>query len=157
MQRLGDDARRLLAAAGLPDPGPLTAIADVWPGAVGEAIARAAWPRRLSGDGTLHVATVSSTWAFELGRLAPDILERLATAIGATLGGAAPTALRFAPGPVPEPSLAEPTPAEQGVEIDSAERARGAALAGRIADPELRELVARAAAASLARGRSDPW
>ena len=61
MERLGDSARRLLAASGVPDPGPLDAIAAVWPAAVGAAIARVSWPKRLSRDGTLHVATVSAT------------------------------------------------------------------------------------------------
>lgn len=152
MERLGDDVRRALAATGAPEAGPLTAIVEAWPAAVGDAIARAAWPARLARDGTLHVATVSSTWSFELGRLAPEMLERLAAA----LGGDAPAALRFAPGHVPEPSApASPEHARAGPEPSAAERAQAAKLAAPITDAELRELVARAAAASLAAGRSD--
>lgn len=152
MERLGHSARRLLAASGVPDPGPLSATADVWPATVGDAIARVAWPRRFARDGTLHVATVSSTWAFELSRLAPQIQERLRSA----LGDAAPTALQFAPGPVPEPGAA---PADvhvpAGPAISPDDRQRAARLAAGIADPELRELVARAASASLATARGD--
>ena len=56
------------------------------------------WPQRVARDGTLHVATTSSTWAFELGRLAPD--DR-SSACATRLGDDAPPALRFAPGRVP--------------------------------------------------------
>jgi hypothetical protein len=151
MERLGDDARRLLAASGVPDPGPLTTIADAWPSLVGEAIAKSAWPRRLARDGTLHVATTSSAWAFELGQLAPEILGRLSS-----LGERAPKALRFAPGPVPEPASSGPSEAAAGPpQIDPDDRLLAARLADPIADPELRELVSRAAAASLARARAD--
>jgi hypothetical protein len=152
MERLGQSARRLLAASGVPDPGPLSAIADVWPATVGDAIARVAWPKRYARDGTLHVSTTSSTWAFELSRLAPEILGRLSTA----LGEAAPTSLSFATGPVPEPAAelghAEPPP---GPEISAGDRERGEQIAAGIADPELRDLVARAASASLATARDD--
>lgn len=152
MERLGEDVRKALAATGAPEVGPLGAIVEAWPAAVGEAIARAAWPARLARDGTLHVATVSATWSFELGRLAPEIAERLAVA----LGDDAPAALRFAPGRVPEPAAtAQPDRQPAGPEPTPAERAEAARLAAPIADAELRELVARAAAASLAAGRSD--
>src|SRR5215470_14218902 len=100
MERLGDDAHRLLAAAGAPGVDRLAEITKVWRDAVGAPIARAAWPRRLAKDGTLHVATVSSTWAFELDRLSADILARLS---GALDDERVPSLLRFAPGPVPEP------------------------------------------------------
>jgi hypothetical protein len=152
MERLGDDVRKALAATGAPEAGPMTAIVDAWPDAVGAAIARAAWPARLARDGTLHVATVSSTWAFELDRLAPEIAGRLAAALGED----APAALRFAPGRVPEPPA--PVPPERpavGPEPTASERAEAGRLAAPIADADLRELVARAAAASLAADRSN--
>ena len=107
MERLGDDVRRGLAAAGGSAAPALARIVEAWPGAVGDAIARAAWPSRLGRDGTLHVAAASSTWAFELGRLADEIAARLAAALGED----APAALRFAPGRVPEPPA--PAGAEQ--------------------------------------------
>jgi hypothetical protein len=151
VERLGHSARRLLAASGVPDPGPLSAVADLWTATVGDAIARVAWPKRFARDGTLHVATVSSTWAFELSRLGPEIQERLLAA----LGDAAPTALKFAVGPVPEPT-AEPIDPNlpTGPAISDDDRELATRLAAGIADPELRELVARAASASLATSRA---
>jgi hypothetical protein len=152
MERLGGSVRRALKGVGVPDAGRLAEITDAWPAAVGDAIARAAWPQRLSRDETLHVATLSSTWAFELGRMAPEILEKLVEA----LPGAAPAALRFAPGPVPEPPAELPeqrAPVRPPITPD--DQHAGADLAAGIADEELRETIARAAAASLARARSD--
>lgn len=151
MERLGNSARRLLAASGVPDPGPLSAIADIWPATVGDAIARVAWPRRVARDGTLHVATSSAVWAFELTRLGSDIHDRLR----ATLGEAAPTALRFATGPVPEPSAEPESGQPSGPAISADDRELGARLAASIDDLELRDLVARAASASLATSRAD--
>jgi hypothetical protein len=152
MERLGQSARRLLAASGVPDPGPLSAVADIWGQAVGDAIARVAWPKRFARDGTLHVATVSSTWAFELSRLAPEILARLLAA----LGDAAPTALKFAPGPVPEPAAEPVDPALRPHPAASpADRELASRIASSVSDPELRELIARAASASLAATRDD--
>ena len=75
-------------------------IVRAWPGAVGETVARNAWPARLARDGTLHVHTASSTWAFELGNLAGTILEELRR----ELEEGTPPALRFSPGPLPEPA-----------------------------------------------------
>ena len=46
MERLGDDARRLLAAAGAGGTFELSAVIAVWRDCVGEVIARAAWPAR---------------------------------------------------------------------------------------------------------------
>ena len=144
--------RAALRRAGAADPGgDLSAIVAAWPAAVGDAVARAAWPARLARDGTLHVATVSSTWAFELDRLAGQVLARLVEA----LGGEAPAALRFAPGRVPEPPAPAPGGGPQGPPPPAPEhRAAAERLAAPIADEELRALVARAAAASLARDGS---
>src|SRR5438309_2178503 len=97
MERIGGAVERELRRLG-----PVGAMADVlaaWPDAVGELIARNALPARIGRDGTLHVATASSAWAFELGQLAPEILTRLRD----TLREAAPRALRFAVGNLPEP------------------------------------------------------
>jgi hypothetical protein len=126
---------------------------EAWPETVGAAIAVNAWPARIARDGTLHVATSSSTWAFELTQLAPTILGRLA----ASLGTAAPAAIRFAPGPLPEPGrergedVSRPLPRPSPREL-----AQGAEIAAGIADPTLREAVARAAAASLAAASARP-
>ena len=69
----------------------MVGIVRAWPDAVGETVARNAWPARLARDGTLHVNTASSTWAFELGRLVTTILEQLRSELGETT----PPALRF--------------------------------------------------------------
>ena len=151
MERLGDDAGRLLAAAGAPRVDELAAVVGAWPAVVGETVARNAWPQRIARDGTLHVATTSSTWAFELGRLADEVLGRLR----ASLGGDVPATLRFAPGPVPEPSAPGPDGSIEQPRPGPEEHRAAAVAAAQIADPELRTLVARAAAASLARGADD--
>jgi hypothetical protein len=123
------------------------ALAQAWSGAVGEQIARNAWPARIARDGTLHVNTSSSTWAFEL--------EQLATDIRARLGRLAPPRLRFAPGPLPEPETPTVDQAVHDVPPPSVDELDTAAeLAAEIGDEKLRKLVARAAAASLAKARS---
>lgn len=148
MERIDGPVRRALRGAGVPDAGALAAVTHAWPSAVGPAIARAAWPQRLARDGTLHVTTVSSTWAFELGRMEEEIRGKLRAAVGE----ATPPALRFAPGPVPSPgepdrpprTAAPPTPEDESV---------AAAMTASIDDPELRDAVRRAAAASLSAAR----
>lgn len=153
MERLDGTVGRELRRLGPGGDAPgMAEIVRVWQDVVGEAVARHAWPARLARDRTLHVAAASSTWAFELGRLAPDILERLRGA----LGNDAPAALRFAPGLLPGPA-ADPAEAVRApLQPSPEEVALAAALTAEIADDELRALVARAAAASLARGRADP-
>jgi len=150
MERLDGSVRRALRGAGVPDAGALAAVTRAWPGAVGAGIARAAWPQRIGRDGTLHVTTVSSTWAFELQRMEEEIRGKLAGAVG----DATPGALRFAPGPVPSPG-AEPDLTRPELSPTPAEEAEAAGLSASIADPELRDAVRRAAAASLARDRAD--
>jgi hypothetical protein len=154
MERIGREVERELARTGDRDTAAISRIVDAWPEAVGEAVARNAWPLRVGRDGTLHVATSSSTWAFELDRLSPEIAERLA----GVLGPSAPAVLRFRPGPLPEP----PSPAPASPEGRRAEdattppevAAEAASAAAAIEDPELREVVERAARASLAKARS---
>ena len=153
MERIEKSVEHLLSRSGGGTALALAEITAAWPEAVGKAVSREAWPLRVARDGTLHVATSSSTWAFELDRLSPEIEERLR----ALVGPAAPGKLRFRVGPVPEhgpPSEGEPaSPASPPLvtpQVDS----EAAAAASEIEDPELRELVARAARASLARARS---
>lgn len=152
MERIGHEVERELARGGSRDALPLARITAVWTDAVGATIARNAWPRRVGRDGTLHVATASSTWANELALLADELLARLTE----SLGDDAPTGLKCVVGPVPEPPSPEPesvasTAHEVAPEVD----ATAASVASAIEDPDLRELVARAARASLARGASD--
>jgi hypothetical protein len=147
---IGDDVRRQLSRFG-PAAG-MAELLAAWPAAVGDGIARNAWPTRVGRDGTLHVAVTSSAWAFELGANAPQILGRLQE----VLGEGVPAALRFTPGPIPEPDpedagLGVPTaPEPTANELGEAER-----IAATIEDLELRALVQRAAAASLATARAD--
>jgi hypothetical protein len=135
--------------------GPAAGMAELvraWPGAVGEQIARNAWPARFARDGTLHVATSSSAWAFELAQLESSLLERLREA----LGKVAPPKLRFAPGPLPESEPDRSAEAAKAPLRPSPEhRAEAERLAAGISDTELRKLVAKAASASLARAVSD--
>ena len=146
MERLAGDVDRELARF-VPEAA-VGRIVDAWPAAVGDTIARNAWPARFARDGTLHVHTSSSAWAFELTQLAPRVLE--------ALGDDAPPKLRFAPGPLPEPP-STPAPAEPRdsapVLAEHVEEAR--ALVAEIGDEELREKVQRAAALSLARAAAD--
>lgn len=153
MERIGKSVEHVLSRSGGGTALALAEITTAWPGAVGKAVAREAWPLRVARDGTLHVATSSSTWAFELDRLSPEIEERLR----ALVGPAAPRKLRFRVGPVPEyggpPEGGSGLPDDAPVvtsEVDS----EASSVASEIEDPELRGLVARAARASLARARS---
>lgn len=152
MERIGREVERELARGGSKGAIPLAALTAAWPDVVGEAIARHAWPLRISRDGTLHVATSSSTWANELAFFADEIVSRLEE----RLGSEAPTKVRCAAGPVPESAApTEPGPTVEpatAVPVEIAAEADSAASA--IDDPELRELVVRAARASLARARS---
>jgi hypothetical protein len=154
MERIRNEVERELARGGSRDVIPLAALTAAWPEVVGDAISRQAWPLRIARDGTLHVATASATWANELTFLADEILERLR----ARLGPDAPSRLKCAAGPIPESAAPPETPetpvsAVSEVPREIASQADSAASA--IADPELRELVARAARASLLKARSD--
>jgi hypothetical protein len=153
MERIGESVGKELARSGGGAGATLGEITAVWPEAVGDPVARQAWPLRVSRDGTLHIATSSSTWAFELDRLSPEIQERLR----ALLGPAAPPKLRFRVGPIPEPGGADSELAKAARDLPEATPetlAEAASIAARIEDPELRELVAKAALGSIARARS---
>jgi hypothetical protein len=146
MERVGDAVSRELGRFG-PAAG-MAPIVEAWPTAVGDVIARNAWPARLARDGTLHVNTTDSIWAFELKSRAQEIRTRL--------GEHAPPRLAFAPGPIPEPC----DPASEGavnapVEPGPAHVAQADSLVRVIRDEELRKVVAKAAALSLANAPDD--
>jgi hypothetical protein len=125
--------------------GPQAGMAELverWPEAVGAEIARFAWPARIARDGTVHVSTADSVWAFELGHRAAEI--------GARLGG---VQLRFAPGPLPESSV---PPAADVVVPSDEDDARAGELTAAMTHAELRETVQKALSFALARGRSGP-
>ncbi len=128
-------------------PGDVADIVAAWPEAVGEAIAVNAWPARIARDGTLHVTTSSSVWAFELTKLEETVRGRLSD----RLGKKAPAKLRFRAGRLPAPAALVPKEVESVPKPSPATFAAAAEIAAPIADEELRELVLRAAAASLAR------
>ena len=154
MERIGGEIDRELARSGSRDAIPLAAITAAWPVAVGAAVARQAWPLRLGRDGTLHVAVASSTWAHELDLLQDAILDGLR----ARLADATPPAVRFAVGPIPEPPTSIEDAATENdppIAVPPEVESAAAAAASEIDDPELRELVARAARASLVKARSD--
>jgi hypothetical protein len=153
MERIDRSVEQELARGGGGHGAALHAITAAWPDVTGGSVARNAWPLRVGRDGTLHVATTSSTWALELDRLAPEILEKLT----ARIGEEAPAKLRFAVGPVPEPpapeARGESLPPRPEVTPDMA--AEAARAASEIEDPELRELALRAARAGLSKPPSD--
>jgi hypothetical protein len=146
MERVGDavgrELRRFGPAAGM------APLVEAWPAAVGDVIARNAWPARLARDGTLHVNTTDSIWAFELKSRAEEIRTRL--------GEAAPPRLAFAPGPIPEPPPAPSATDEKRAPQPRPEHvAEADSLVRVIRDEELRKVVAKAAALSLAKAADD--
>jgi hypothetical protein len=150
MERIGEGVRRELGRFG--SAGAMADVVAAWPGAVGETVAANAWPARLSRDGTLHVATSSSAWAFELTQLAAEVATRLRE----ELGGGAPAGLRFAPGPLPEAPPATLEERLAPLPEPTLEDARAAhSWAAGIESEELRKTVEKAARLSLARASAD--
>jgi hypothetical protein len=146
MERVGAAVTRELGRFG-PASG-MAPLVEAWPKAVGAEIARNAWPARLARDGTLHVHTKDSIWAFELTARAQEIRERLGTA--------APPKLVFAPGPLPEvgedvSETVQKKPAKPTAE----DVAKADSLTRGIRDDQLRKVVAKAVAASLANEGND--
>jgi hypothetical protein len=146
MDRVGGDVKRELGRFG--PASEMAPLVEAWPGAVGPEIARNAWPARFARDGTLHVHTQDSIWAFELTTRAEEIRTRL--------GKVAPRRLSFAPGPLPEP----PPPPREEVRRRPPEPtpehvAKAESLTRVIRDEELRKVVAKAVAASLSSDDND--
>ena len=116
---------------------------SAWLAAVGDEIARNAWPARTQADGTLVVHVRDAIWGFELTQRAPEISSRLPGR----------PRLRFVPGELPEPA---PGPLPSPVAEATPEQAReAAALASAIEDPNLRESVAKVIKAALVRASDD--
>src|SRR5262249_34344470 len=103
-------------------------------------IARNAWPSRIARDGTLHVNTADSVWAFELSHRGPEIAARLGV-----------SGVRFAPGPLAVVERSGPHPAVAEPSEDELREAAGIAAA--IADENLRKTVEKAVGLSLASSR----
>ena len=143
MERLGDLLKRELgrhgAQAGIGD-----AVAT-WPDAVGEEIARNAWPARFTRDGTLIVHTRDSVWAFELTQRAAEIAKRLSA-----------KSVKFVSGPLPEGERDHTEAAPQGSPTPTREQKKLAAeWTSEIEDEELRKVVTKSAELSLARAANN--
>jgi predicted nucleic acid-binding Zn ribbon protein len=146
MERVGSEIARELGRFG-PASG-MRPLLEAWPAAVGEEIARNAWPARLARDGTLHVHTRDSIWAFELTARAEEIRTRL--------GAATPPRIAFSPGPLAEPGDDPREPARRRPPRPSAEHvAKAESLVRVIRDEDLRKVVAKAIAASLSSADND--
>ncbi|HWE82846.1 MAG TPA: DciA family protein [Gaiellaceae bacterium] len=137
MERLSDTVRGELGRFG--PQSELGDVLDRWPDTVGAAIAKNAWPSRVGRDGTLHVNTADSVWAFELAHRAAEIAERLGV-----------QAVRFMPGPLAV--TAEAVQVASAPEPSPEQRLAAAEIAAGIDDENLRESVERAVSLSLARG-----
>ena len=142
MEPLGDQIRAELSRVGA-DGGAAGDAVTAWPAAVGEEIARHAWPARTQPDGTLVVHVRDAIWGFELTQRAVEISERLPGR----------PRLKFTPGPLPD-TTPEPTTAPS-VEASPEQAREAAELAAGIVDPDLRESVAKAIKAGLARAPHD--
>jgi hypothetical protein len=141
VEPLGEEIRAELSRVGA-DSGPGDA-ASAWPAAVGEEIARHAWPAGRQPDGTLVVHVRDAIWGFELTQRAGEISERLPGR----------PRLRFTLGPLPD-TAPEPTPAPR-LEASPEQEREAASLAAEIVDPELRESVAKVIKAALVRAPND--
>jgi hypothetical protein len=141
VEPLGEQIRTELSRVGA-DSGAGDAV-TAWPFAVGEEIARHAWPARTQPDGTLVVHVRDAIWGFELTQRASEISERLP----------GHPRLRFTPGPLPDMAPEPPAPPPLEASLEQAREA--ASLAAGIVDPNLRESVAKAIKAALARAPND--
>jgi predicted nucleic acid-binding Zn ribbon protein len=74
---LGDALRRFLDSQGLAKRVGQTNAMEAWPSVVGPAVAAAARPLAVLGDGTLLVAVRSSAWMNELSLMERDLLDAL--------------------------------------------------------------------------------
>lgn len=150
MKKIASDVASELGRFG-PAAG-MVRIVEAWSGAVGPTIARNAWPARIARDGTLHVSTSSSSWAFELAQLETDVLKRLRSVTGKD----APAKLRFAVGKLPELGPEDDDSGDRRPVSPGPEELRKAEeIAAGISDEELRKVVAKAAAQSLSRSGDD--
>jgi hypothetical protein len=150
MERIAREVKQELSRFGA--HGAMPEIVEAWPEAVGPMVAANAWPARIARDGTLHVNTSSSAWAFELGQLTGEIAAKLEQ----RLGEKAPKSLRFGVGHLPEP-VPPPTGGARTETPEPTQEALQAAtrIAAEIEDEELRKKVEKAAALGLSRPPSD--
>jgi hypothetical protein len=141
MEPLGEQIRAELSRVGA-DSGAGDAV-TAWPAAVGDEIARNAWPAKTQPDGTLVVHVRDAIWGFELTQREGEISERLPGR----------PRLRFVLGPLPETPSEPPSPPP--VEASPDQEREAASLTSGIMDPDLRESVAKAIKAALTRAPTD--
>jgi hypothetical protein len=141
IDQIGEQIRAELSRVGA-DSGAGDAV-TAWPAAVGDEIARNAWPARTQPDGTLVVHVRDAIWGFELTQRATEISERLPGR----------PRLRFTPGPLPDTTSGPPPAPPAKISPEQAREA--AAITAEIVDPDLRESVAKAIKAALARAPND--
>ena len=141
MDPLGEQIRaemhRMGADSGAGDAG------SAWLTAVGDEIARNAWPARTQADGTLVVHVRDAIWGFELTQRAAEISGRLPGR----------PRLRFVPGELPDRD-ADPVPAPPAEATPDQER-EAASLAAAVEDPNLRESLVKVIKAALVRASND--
>jgi Dna[CI] antecedent, DciA len=141
VEPLGEQIRAELSRVGA-DSGAGEA-ASAWAAAVGAEIARNAWPARTQPDGTLVVHVRDAVWGFELTQRATEISGRLP----------GHPRLKFTPGPLPDTTHEQPPPPPPEASPEHAREAAG--LTAGIEDRNLRESVAKAIKAALARTPDD--
>jgi hypothetical protein len=137
VEPVGEQIRAELSRVGA-DSGAGDAV-SAWPAAVGEEIARHAWPAKTQPDGTLVVHVRDAIWGFELTQRAGEIANRLPGR----------PKLRFTPGPLPDASPEHPP--RPTLEVSPEHARAAAAMTAGIDDRELRESVAKAIKTALAR------
>lgn len=127
----------------------LTSVRAAWPDATGPGTVNHAYPIRRSRAGVVTVACSDAVWAQELGMRADEISDRLARILG---DPEAVQGLRFVVADHAIPQVVEefrtPPPLPPP---DAATMARAREVTRAIDDPELREIVTRAAARALER------
>jgi hypothetical protein len=141
MDPIGGEIRAELHRFGA-DSGAGDAVA-AWPAAVGAEIAGNAWPARTQADGTLIVHVRDAIWGFELTQQAVEIAARLPGR----------PRLRFVPGPLPDSAPEEGSSTR--IEATPEQARTAVEIAAELADPELRESVAKAIKAAFARTLDD--
>jgi len=127
------------------------AVFAAWEAAAGDSVRRVCMPTRLYGR-QLLVATVDPTWKTQLGRLAPQLIFRMNSFLGAPL--VTQIVFRVDPTAVANARPREVPPVGKS-EIEAC-AAEVAPQAETIADPVLRSLFLRAAGMCLARRKREP-
>ena len=136
-QSAADLVSRLLKnKRGMQEGGRVGRLRAAWPDVVGRTVADHTAPGYLS-DAVLTVFVDEAAWLTELNYQRPVVVER----INEWAGSGWLRDVRLVQRPLPPADTPAPRPSRPAV--DAATRDRARATAGIIADPELRELIAR--------------